>query len=203
MGKRRPCGFLIATLHQKRISVIDMRQITDPEPPSNVMKQTANIGRLLIQPFALGRNFSCGLCYIFAVSDPWSRVHPAALFQQGSCLIHGWNSFFLSRSSSCLYKMDQFLHIVKLIVITVDAFPVIDNPILFIPLQTVQQRILAISSGKQRERIGLDLRQNSFPAVNFAFIAMADSLFHCAFSILTPVLVRTGIRITSGTILIF
>lgn len=51
--------------------------------------------------------------------------------------------------------MDQFLHIVKLIVITVDAFPVIDNPILFIPLQTVQQRILAITSGKQRERIGL------------------------------------------------
>src|SRR5699024_12058193 len=50
--------------------------ITDPEPPSNVMKQTANIGRFLIQPFALGRNFSCGLCHIFAVSDPWSRVHP-------------------------------------------------------------------------------------------------------------------------------
>lgn len=57
---------------------------------------------------------------------------------------------------SCLYEFNQIFQIIKIIIVSVYTFPVINNPLLFIPLKAVQKIFLSIPSGKFRKSIRFD-----------------------------------------------
>ena len=71
-------------------------------------------------------------------------------------------------------KPNQLLHILEVIIIPIEALAVVYNPPAFVLGQAVQQRVNAITLGKQAESVGLDLRQQPLAAVLLAFAAVGD-----------------------------
>lgn len=66
-----------------------------------------------------------------------------------------------SRDSAltCLDKSNQLFHIVKIVIVADNAVPMIDNPILLIPFQTIQKMLFAVFSDKQIKSVWLDFMQ--------------------------------------------
>ena len=62
----------------------------------------------------------------------------------------------LNSTLSNLDKFYQFLHIIKVIIIPINPFPMIYNPSFFIFLKTIKKFVLAISFDKQGKSIWLD-----------------------------------------------
>jgi hypothetical protein len=85
-------------------------------------------------------------------------------------------------------KPDQCFEVVKFVVIAHDAAAVIDNPRLFIALQTVQQCFNAVSPCKFRKRARLELVLIEPLAAlrGLAFTAPRNALFEHAFPVFAP-----------------
>ena len=86
---------------------------------------------------------------------------------------------------------DQLLHILEVIVIPEYAFPVVHNPVFLVSLKAVQQLLHAVSPDEQRKPIGLDFAEQPLFAVPVTLKAVRNVFLQSAFSILTPVLIRT------------
>ena len=61
--------------------------------------------------------------------------------------------------------MNQFLNIIKVIIVAINSHAVIDNTLLFISFKAIKKSILSISFGKQRKPVWLDFLQQSISAI--------------------------------------
>lgn len=77
-------------------------------------------------------------------------------------------------------KCNQFLHIVEIIVVSVDAFPMVNHAVFLVSLQAIQQLFFTVPFHKLGKRIRLDFLQKPFAAISkLRFIFLLSSCYPC------------------------
>jgi hypothetical protein len=102
-----------------------------------------------------------------------------------------------------LNEADEFLYIVKVIIISDDSTSVIDNTSFFVAFKAIQEFCFPVSFYEYGESIWLDLGKHSFSALGITFKTVPDLLFDRAFSVFTNRGARAVAGIASMAMLVF
>lgn len=86
--------------------------------------------------------------------------------------------------------MNQFFNVIKVIIISNNSLPMVNDSVVFIFFKAVQQGFNTISFGKYSKSIRLDFCQKAFLAIHFTKIAVFYTFFNRTTSILAPFFIR-------------
>ena len=110
-------------------------------------------------------------------------------------------AFYLS--FAFLDKIDEFFHIVKVVIITHNSLAVIDNAVFLVALQAIQQHLLSIPFGEQSKTVRFYFGQETLPARFRTIEAMAVSAGKRTGSVFTLVQIGAFIGVASMAVRIF
>jgi len=131
------------------------------------------------------------------------RVGKADNRKRLSAKIQNMDTFLKAKSERLALpgpdKLHQILDVIEIVIIAGNSFPVIDDSVLFIPIQTIEQSIFTVLFRKKRKSVRFDFHKEALMAVFIARVTMANLFVDRAFPILAPALIGTLAGIASGT----